>query len=190
MKVNKRYLLAIITIAILVLLIALPASAKSDKAVYEYYEVYCTYTPGDSWWEGQVYHLRGSIMEGVRIPLDEEDPVQKGSLRIEINQNLNVLTGEGTGSGSFVLDLQDVNGSIRGTWHGKFIPVGPELWIFDPDIPGRTVGHGVGDLFGLKTMTTFNHLIPDQIPLEYRSECPGGIPFLGAYGSETVIENK
>lgn len=187
---NKRYLLAIITIAILVLLIAIPASAKSDKAVYEYYEVYCTYTPGDSWWEGQVYHLRGSIMEGVRIPVDEESPIQIGSLRIEINQNLNVLTGEGTGSGKFVLDIHEANGSIRGTWHGKFIPVGPELWIFDPDIPARSVGHGVGDLFGLKTMTTFNNLLPDQIPEEYQGVCQDGTPFLGAFGSGAIIENK
>ena len=129
-------------------------------------------------------------MEGVRIPLDEEDPVQKGSLRIEINQNLNVLTGEGTGSGSFVLDLQEANGSIRGTWHGKFIPVSPELWIFDPDIPGRTVGHGTDDLAGLKFMTTFNHLLPDEIPEEYRAECSDGIPFLGAHGWETVNKDN
>ncbi len=164
---DRRKMLMIVSLILLsLLLIIIPASATSEKISVDSYEVYCTYEqdPG-VWWEGNVLHERGSVQTGFRIPLSEEDPIQGADYYTLVNVNINHNTYKGTAFGTFVSTPEGMNGTIEGTWTAKLYRLAPQVW---PVSEGRAVGHGTGDLKGLKVVTEFSSMIDySQFPVEY-----------------------
>lgn len=165
MKARKSILL--LCAFVLALLLTGSALAASETIEVDYIEAYCSYTTGDWWWEGNVYHERDSLQIGYHVKLDEADPIETGVNEIWVNLDYNTFTGLGTGSGKWYGQEAD---SFAGTWNAKMVNIGGYTWIITPENPGKVVGHGMGTFEGWKVKSEFYHIDPTSVP----GICPDG----------------
>lgn len=136
----------VVTVGVLLLAATLlagePLLAKSVKKPADFYEISCATSPGVSWEEGQVRHLRGATSWSLFYEEGNPDPIGMDSIVVNINENL--VTGKQQVFGTFSLTYpQEGEGTFDGRWTAKFDPAVPSFL-------GRAVGQGTGDLTGKK----------------------------------------
>jgi hypothetical protein len=173
--------LVFLIVVLLALVFAAPASAEPiEPEVYEFVEIYCTYTIGTVWIEGDMFYNRDSVMTGLRFAVSEHDPIQIAIVTAGVNQNLNMRTGRGLAWGHFLSEPVGLDGTIEGNWMGKQVPITPEFWVFDPEKDARGVGFGTGELASWAIKGRYNNFLDLA---EFAGVCPGGgDPLLGARG--------
>jgi hypothetical protein len=101
-------------------------------------------TPGEQWVsEEGIVHIRGQINTAQVVSTDAR---ANGINVVTINLNIDPATGNGTGHGQFILDVDGMDGA----WEGTFVG-----WLTYGVFSGRIIGHGTGDLAGQKVKSNF-----------------------------------
>lgn len=140
-----KKLTVVLILALAVVAVAAPSSAESSKSPVAFWEVSCLVDPGIEWVEDGVLHGRGRIVhavlyDSVTFDVDGYDTVVS-------NINLDLATGEGSifGTWSAVYLPESATGTFDGTYTAKivFTATGVSAW-------GKAVGHGTGELRGMK----------------------------------------
>ncbi len=142
---TSRRIMALVSLLLVasVFIPATPSVAKATRTPVEFWEVNCLIDPGLQWVsEEGVLHIRGQLTQNTFY-----DPVSfeiVGSNAVVSNANLDPATFSGTLSGKFslfYLPMSDT-GTFDGSWNGKL--TGGVAFT------GRAVGHGTGELRGMK----------------------------------------
>jgi hypothetical protein len=107
--------------------------------------------------DGQILHVRGEPVEGWAV---SDNPFYNAYTTAVQNYDLNLATGSGGIHGTFVKDVFGMEGGWQGTFAGHFK---------DGLAYTRVVGHGTGDLAGMKYFARF---APAENPGD--DPCPGG----------------
>ena len=166
---NTKKLLSVGILALIALvLIIVPVSARTTRIEVEAIQVNCFYETGDMWVVDGIYHERGGLQSGPRIPLSDEDPIQELDLVYsEINLNLNLKTLKGNGWGSFTGE------GFEGIWNGKLTGYEQGAWW---DIEGQSIGHGVIPEFeGWELRIEWKSIDPAHYA-DYAEYCDGATP--------------
>ena len=161
---NTKKLLSVGILALIALvLIIVPVSARTTRIEVEAIQVNCFYETGDMWVVDGIYHERGGLQSGPRIPLSDEDPIQELDLVYsEINLNLNFKTLTGNGWGSFTGE------GFEEIWNGKLTGNEQGIW----DIKGQSIGHGIGEFKGWELRIEWESIDPAP----YAWACDGATP--------------
>lgn len=161
---TKKLLTTGILMLIALVLTIVPASARTTKIEVEAIQVNCSYAPGVFWVSDGIYHTRGGLQSGPRIPLSPEDPIQElESVYSTFNLNLNLKTLKGNGWGSFTGE------GFEGIWNGKLTGNEQGIW----DIEGQSIGHGISPEFeGWELRIEWESIDPDP----YAWACDGATP--------------
>ena len=150
-----RQVLAVVVLLLIVGLTAAagPATAKSTKSDVDFWEVSCMVDPGIEWVEDGVLHGRGRLSTTILYANDppQDPPVWEvvGSDTVIGNINLDLATGQGRlfGTWSLIYLPESLSGTFDGTWNGSIQFVPPPVFVI---VYGRAVGHGTGELSGMK----------------------------------------
>lgn len=151
---NAHRILSLIALAsCIILLTTTPAAARATRIDYEAYE--CTIPPWgepDRSWisEDGVLHMRGVRVVNL---IDSENPYMAGINQLTMNVDLNPATGEGHAYGTVLLTPYAKNG----TWEGRF-----STQVLSTGIRGKAVGHGTGELTGMKMFNQMSNLDPNN----------------------------
>jgi hypothetical protein len=146
MKRTVLFLLAVLIIGALALVPAISGAAKASRITTCALQTNTAEIPGKMWFsdDGTILHIRGQITYADIEPLPghpECDPAySRGQLEMELNVNLNVVTGEGNAYGKQTIRAEGLDGSWVGAFQGKITGTG---------YTGRALSHGTGDLAGL-----------------------------------------
>ena len=136
-------ILVLITILTMGTISAYAKATKTDFASQE--RLVPIGPPGKSWVSDDgVLHLRDFPVAG---PVWGE---LTGSLTAVANINQDIYTGNGTGSGTAFLEVEDFDG-MQGTFEGR------SQWKYTNGMvtEGQFVGHGTGDFAGMQMMANF-----------------------------------
>jgi hypothetical protein len=142
--VKGRQILALACVLVMAALIsAAPSVAKSTKTPAEFWEVSCLVEPGLEWIDDEgVLHIRGQITQSAFYELQNFTIV--GSNAIVSNANVDPATFSGNlfGTWSAIYLPASSSGTFDGSWNFKLVDGASGV--------GRAVGHGTGDLRGMK----------------------------------------
>lgn len=146
MKKTFLFSLAVVVILSLAVIIAVPGAAKASRITTCALQTNTDEIPGKVWFteDGTVLHIRGQITHADLEPLaghPECDPAySNGEMKMEVNINLNLVTGEGNAYGKHTITANGGEASWVGTFSGK---------IRDGVYSGMAVSHGSGAWDGL-----------------------------------------
>jgi hypothetical protein len=152
---QQRKRLALIAALLLVLLSGaimvsgVFASAKLEEGTG--YQTQCVITdPGQDWMADGIWHVRN--MKKVYRKTGDFD-FSDGLNYSTVNWSLNLATGSGTAWGTFILEPDDYEGTIEGSFSGQ---------ITNYLYSGKGVGLGKGDLKGVQVKVESRQLAPDD----------------------------
>jgi hypothetical protein len=146
MKKIILFSLAAGIILALAVVLATPGAAKASRITTCALQTNTEEIPGKVWFteDGTVLHIRGQIAYGKLEPLaghPECDPAySSGKIKMEVNINLNLVTGEGNAYGKNTITADGVDASWIGTFSGK---------ITGGAYTGLSVSQGTGEWDGL-----------------------------------------
>ncbi len=155
MKKSILISLAVIVIVALLGLTPFPVEAKADKITLCNLQTDVNVIYGTSWFtdNGTVLHMRGQTTYSTIAPLpghpECDTPFSNASAVMEVNYDVNMLTGEGASWGYTTLTPTGFAGSFQGPFVGKI-----EGGMFQ----GISVTHGTGALEGLINKVTIQQV--------------------------------
>jgi hypothetical protein len=142
LKKGQTLALAGVILVAGVLIPTTPSIAKSTRTPVDLWEVSCMVDPGLEWMADGVLHVRGRVTQATFY--DPENFTVIGSDAIISNANLDPTTFSGNlfGTWSAIYLPASSSGTFDGSWTAKLIG--------GVEAIGRAVGHGTGDLRGMK----------------------------------------
>jgi len=168
MKKQKRMVWIGLALVVMLLLAAGSASARATRTPIAYTMFSCAVLdPGTEWYsgDGSTVHVRGRVHKVINV---SDDVRLAGPGTLVGGFDLNLVTGTGNGRGTWSVQPDDVEGTWEGTWSGH--------WTVTDNWSSRVVGHGSGDLAGLKI---FADVYTIEIPIDPPSPC-------AAFGADAV----
>jgi hypothetical protein len=141
MKKTIIFSLAVAVILALIVIPTTPTSAKASKITTCALQTNTSEVPGKVWFteDGTVLHIRGQITYSDITPLpghpECDSTFSNGTMMMELNLNLNLVTGEGNAFGSHTITAKRLDASWVGSYTGKIDPSG---------YAGQAVSHGTG----------------------------------------------
>jgi hypothetical protein len=159
-----KILLPLIVIAAL-LLTVLPASAQSTRTLVNAIEYVCLNTPGNTWLEGNVYHVRGQVNENVVVSNGQVWGINTASIDFDYN----LKTGQIVVRAKADFAPFSADGGYSGVGFFRFFGAG------NNPIIGVSVFQGYGSFKGQSI-----HLA-DMIPLGPTD--PAGVTYCASHGS-------
>jgi hypothetical protein len=138
-----------ILVMLFILVSAMPATAKAEKVNFTGTTCIVSQSPPERFWisEDGIIHMRGIVTKNVDVT---DSPYDTGSASMIMNVDINPLTGEAHGYGTFILSPTAYSGTWEGHWSTHISPDG---------LRGLAVGHGTGELEGLQI---FNNMTSDD----------------------------
>ncbi len=146
--IKKSRITIIITLVLLGVLVSfIPAAAQAQHLDFTGTTCMLSQSPPEKFWisEDGILHMRGIVTQNI----DVAGPYDTGTASMTMNIDINPITGEGHGYGTFTIYPAAYNGTFEGHWSSHISPDG---------LRGSAAGHGTGDLEGLQT---FNNMSSD-----------------------------
>ncbi len=160
MKKQKRMVWIGLALVVMLLLAAGSASARATRTPIAYTMFSCAVLdPGTEWYSGDepILHVRGRVIEQIIV---SDDIRLAGSATVAGGFNINLATGSGNVvHGTWTLQPDAVDGTWEGTWSGHWTAM---------VLSARIIGHGTGDLAGLKMFGTLQSI---EIPVDPPPPC-------------------
>lgn len=146
MKKTILFSLAFGIILALAVVLAAPGAAKASRITTCALQTNTSEIPGKVWFteDGTVLHIRGQVAYADLEPLvghpECEPAYSSGEMMMEVNINLNLVTGEGNAYGKHTIIANGGGASWVGTFSGK---------IREGAYTGMAVSYGTGAWDGL-----------------------------------------
>jgi hypothetical protein len=153
MKRQTRLILIGLALTATLLLATGSAAAKKEtRRDFTGTHYLCTVGVPEPWYTGPMEHVRGLTWTGRAESLGVDgEPLYNADSHGTQNWNLNTKTGSGGVWGTFTKEVDDVDGTWEGTYAGKYVDNVSYIHV---------VGHGTGELAGMKYFATFDPIIP------------------------------
>lgn len=145
MKKTILFSLAVVLILSLAVVFTTPTAAQTSRITTCALQTNTAEIPGKVWFteEGTVMHVRGQITYADITPLvghpECDQTYSNGTMMMELNINLNLLTGEGNAFGRHTITADGSDASWVGSYSGKM-----ENFVY----AGQAVSHGTGEWEG------------------------------------------
>lgn len=144
---KKTILFSIVVVVILALAVVYTTTtaAKASRITTCALQTNTSEIPGKVWFteDGTVMHIRGQITYADITPLASHPECDKtfsdGKMMMELNLNLNLVTGEGNAYGSHTITAEKLDASWEGSYSGTM-----ENFVYS----GKAVSQGTGEWQG------------------------------------------
>jgi hypothetical protein len=146
MKKVIVFSVSVLVILALAVIFTAPGTAKATRITTCSLQTNTSEIPGKMWFseDGSMLHIRGQTTYANIEPLPGHPECapeySMGQLVMEVNINLNLVTGEGNAYGTHTITSDGFDGTWNGVFNGKIDPSG---------YSGKATAHGTGDLEGM-----------------------------------------